>query len=84
MTWLLDGNLLAALMLNGHVHHARANSWFGSLADRFATCSVIEGTFLRLSLHLVVGTSAVSAWAALAQFQSHPNHYFIEDGFSYQ
>jgi toxin-antitoxin system PIN domain toxin len=84
MMLILDGNVLAALMLRGHLHHHRANAWFAGLSHDFATCSVTEGTFLRLSLRLVVDSSAADAWQVLARFQSHPNHLFIDDGCSYQ
>ena len=83
MSYLLDGNVLVALMLQGHVHHDRANAWFASNTLAFHTCAVTEGTFLRLHIRLAVDSSAKAAWSTLAQFQSHPRHEFIDDGFSY-
>ncbi|MBL9143955.1 MAG: PIN domain-containing protein [Verrucomicrobiaceae bacterium] len=83
MIWLLDGNILSALMIDTHVHHLRTKHWFASLTDPFATCSVTEGTFLRLHMRLAADTSAKAAWTTLAQFQSHPRHTFLDDGFSY-
>jgi len=38
MVWLLDGNLLIALAISSHVHHARAVAWFYAQPRRFATC----------------------------------------------
>ena len=39
MTWLLDGNVLVALIIGSHVHHDRVHRWFARLErDRFATC----------------------------------------------
>lgn len=49
MTWLADGNVLAALLVKTHVHHERAHQWFGRLKnDRFATCPTTQGTLLRV------------------------------------
>ena len=47
------------------------------------TCSVTEGTFLRLHMLLAADSSAAAAWQSLASFQSNPDHLFINDGFSY-
>ena len=33
MTWLLDGNVLVALVIDSHVHHDRAHRWFATLAQ---------------------------------------------------
>jgi len=43
VTWLVDGNVLVALVVDSHVHHERAHRWFGTLRrDRFATCTLAE------------------------------------------
>ena len=49
MTWLFDGNVLAALVLEGHIHHARAKQWMiarSGTDDSFATCATTQGTML--------------------------------------
>ena len=82
--WLLDGNLLVALLISTHPHHGRAEKWLLSQKKhRFATCAITEGTLLRLHMQLAVDSSASSAWAALASVRAHPQHVFWEDGFSY-
>ena len=83
--WLLDGNLLVALRVDTHVHHARAHRWFGSLAegDSFATCAVTEGTLLRVHMIAALDRSAPAAWAALREIRAHPRHVFWEAGFSF-
>ena len=48
MTSLLDANVLIALVVNDHVHHASAEAWFSGLADGFATCPVTQGSLIRL------------------------------------
>ena len=83
MTWLLDGNLLAAYAISTHVHHARVHSWFAGLTDPFATCAVTQGTLLRLHMQLAVDTSATAAWTELQGITNHPRHEFWDDGFSY-
>jgi hypothetical protein len=83
MTWLLDGNLLAAYAISTHVHHARVRAWFASLTDLFATCAITQGTLLRLHMQLAVDTSANAAWAELHGITNHPRHQFWDDGFSY-
>ncbi len=83
MTWLLDGSVLAALALAGHVHHSRAKAWFSSNEDRFATCAVTQGTLLRLHMTLAVDDTVAAAWAALGAIEAHPRHVFWNDGFSY-
>jgi toxin-antitoxin system PIN domain toxin len=83
MTWLLDGNVLTALAIDSHVHHARALAWFYSQARTFATCSVTEGTLLRLHMQFAEDTSAEAAWKTLELLQQVPGHEFWEVGFSY-
>jgi toxin-antitoxin system PIN domain toxin len=83
MTWLLDGNVLTALAIDSHVHHARALAWFYAQPRQFATCAVTEGTLLRLHMQLAQDTSAASAWKTLALLHQMPLHEFWEEGFSY-
>jgi toxin-antitoxin system PIN domain toxin len=84
MSWLLDGNVLVAAMLPGHIHHERVHAWLATIkGDSFATCPVTEGTLLRM--HMIHGRdkSAVAAWAALAAVRAHPAHVFWPESFSY-
>lgn len=83
MSWLVDGNGIIALAIKSHPQHARAKAWFETLTDTFYTCSVTEGTFLRLHMMLATDTTAAAAWNNLALIQSDPMHHFIEDGCSY-
>jgi toxin-antitoxin system PIN domain toxin len=82
---LLDGNLLVALRIDTHEHHDRAHDWFATLveADRFATCSVTEGTLLRVHMAMAIDRSAEAAWEALREIRQHPQHTFWDAGFSY-
>jgi uncharacterized protein len=80
-TFLLDGNLLAALAINTHVHHDLALGWFDRLDAAFATCATTEGTLLRVAMHH--GASASAAWALLDAIAQVEGHQFWADGFSY-
>lgn len=77
MTVLLDANVLIALLVDDHVHHVAAESWFASLDREFATCPITEGSLLRLLIR--EGQPAVTAWAILAGTAEHPQHEFWSD-----
>jgi len=62
MIWLLDGNVLVALVLDTHVLHSRTRRWFETLSEPFATCAVTEGTLLRVHMKMAVDQSAGAAW----------------------
>jgi toxin-antitoxin system PIN domain toxin len=81
MTVLLDGNVLIALLLADHVHHAAAEAWLqGSDAD-FATCPVTQGSLVRLVIRQ--GESAATATRIVSAVQAHPRHEFWPDDISY-
>jgi len=83
MSWLVDGNALVALAIQSHPHHPRAKAWFEALMETFHTCSVTEGTFLRLHMILAVENTSAAAWRNLELIQSDAMHHFIDDGSSY-
>jgi hypothetical protein len=49
VTILLDANVLIALLVNDHVHHSSAETWFLGVTDGFATCPITQGSLIRLS-----------------------------------
>lgn len=81
--WLLDGNILVALAVVAHPHHARAIRWFDPLHAPFATCAITEGTLLRLHMQSAADPSATAAWSALRRFHLQTDHVFWDDAFSY-
>ena len=84
MTYLLDGNVLVALMINTHVHHQRARSWFQGLRrNHFATCSVTQGTMIRVHMLIAADSSTAAAWSAVEALSNHPRHRFWDEGLSY-
>lgn len=84
MIWLLDGNVLTALSISSHVHHARALAWFQQMPRRFATCSVTEGTLLRMHLMSAADGSSSAAWSTLVLLRQMVGHEFWDEGFSYE
>lgn len=70
-TYLLDGNVLVALVVAEHVHHEAARAWFQGI-ERFATCPTVQGTLLRLMIRQ--GLSIVEARQALSIVTQHARH----------
>jgi hypothetical protein len=56
MTFLLDVNVLMALLWETHEHHHTARAWFRGVTD-FATCPVTQLGFARVSSHPSLGYS---------------------------
>lgn len=84
MIWLPDGNVLIALVLKTHQDHARARTWFCNIACRFATCSVTQGTLMRLHMMLAQDKSAKAAWQALRGVETEVLHDYIGDDLPYR
>lgn len=81
MTWLLDANVLVALLIEQHVHHERAHQWFGRLRKfHFATCPFTQGAFLRIHMREAEDRSAAAAWSSLAKVHAHPAHQWWGEG----
>lgn len=76
MIWLPDGNVLVALTVRAHAEHQRAMQWLNALSEPFATCSVSQGTLVRMHMHLALDHSAGAAWKALAGIEAHPLHIY--------
>jgi len=86
MRYLLDVNILIALVDPAHVHHDTVHDWFGSVGRQaFATCPITENGLLRIVGHpkypnspgppsAVVGT--------LAALRAIPGHAFWTDSIS--
>jgi uncharacterized protein len=82
-TYLLDGNVLVALIDRAHVHHSAANRWFMAYTGRFATCPITQGTLVRLLLRFGAAADAASAVSILKQLIGHPRHEFWMDDLGY-
>ena len=84
--YLLDVNVLIALIDANHVHHDRAHTWFAAEAiDAWATCATTENGLLR-----IVGNprypnslgSPVAVVPVLQGLRRLPGHRFWSDNIS--
>jgi toxin-antitoxin system PIN domain toxin len=78
---LLDANLLIALLVEDHVHHEAAESWFADLGEGFATCPITQGSLVRLLIR--EGQPAITARAILSGATSDARHEFWPDDIQY-
>jgi toxin-antitoxin system PIN domain toxin len=81
LTVLLDANVLIALVVDDHVHHAAAEDWFVGLSGGFATCPITQGSLIRLLIR--EGQPASVARAVLSEASAHPRHEFWSDDVSF-
>lgn len=83
MVKLLDANLLIALGWPVHVHHDSARAWFAQNRDQgWATCSLTEAAFVRISSNPRVFAAAfppAQALLALQALRGLPGHSYLED-----
>jgi hypothetical protein len=83
VTFLLDVNVLMALLWENHEHHAKARSWLKQIPS-FATCPVAQLGFARVSSHplLGFGMKPEDAFSVLRRFLADPRHRFLPDDLS--
>ncbi|MDW3685781.1 PIN domain-containing protein [Cupriavidus sp. CV2] len=86
MTYLLDVNVLIALLDAGHVQHEAAHAWFGRVGHAaWATCPLTENGVLRIignpRYPNTLETPATVA-PLVAQLRAHPGHRFWPDSVS--
>ncbi len=85
-TWLLDVNVVIALVDAAHLHHEDAHDWFAREGRRsWATCPMTENALVR-----IVGNprypnspgSPAAVMPMLNSLTSRPGHVFWPDDFS--
>lgn len=85
-TFLLDVNLLIALIDPSHVQHDEAHAWFSRVGKRnFATCPITENSLLRIVGHPKYPNSPGPpsfVTKLLAAFRELPGHHFWPDKIS--
>ena len=79
-TYLLDANVLIALVAHEHVHHERATRWAQTI-EHFALCPIVEGALIRFSLRL--GIRADDAVRSLRLVRERRGYEFWPDSLSY-
>lgn len=81
-TWLLDVNVLLALLDPTHLHHERAHHWFASARHSWASCAVTQNGAMRIMSHSSypnrVESTALAA-ELVAALCSQPGHQFWAD-----
>ncbi len=77
MTSLLDANVLIALTVSDHLHHAAAGTWLNAMDGRIATCPITQGALIRMVLR-EKGTT-VQARQILDGLATHGRHEFWPD-----
>lgn len=86
MTFLLDVNVLIALIDPTHVGHDAAHGWFAATGSgSWATCPITENGVIRIVGHPNYPNSAGSPAAAapiVAQLRARPGHVFWPDNLS--
>jgi uncharacterized protein len=74
---LLDANLLVALVVGDHVHHALAEEWFMRDPGDFATCPTTQAALVRFLIR--EGATPVDALAVLRGVTASERHNFWPD-----
>lgn len=86
MTFLLDVNVLIALIDPTHVGHEAAHNWFSKTgAASWATCPLTENGVIRVAGHPKYPNSVGSPAAVapyVAQLRTLPGHVFWDDNLS--
>ncbi len=86
MRYLLDVNVLIALIDPAHVQHDEVHAWFGRLGHKsFATCPITENGLLRIVGHPKYPNSPgppSAVASALAAIRRLPGHAFWADSIS--
>src|ERR1043165_3798265 len=80
--YLLDTNVLLALMWPKHRHYAKAHACFDSTSPRWATCPLTECGFVRVISNPAFDPYPLKpgeAIAVLKQNLAHPRHVFWPD-----
>ena len=81
--FLLDVNVLIALLWARHEHHVAALRWFAGASERgWATCSLTQLGFVRIVSNAAFSADAVRPSQAVAILETnlrHPTHATWED-----
>lgn len=77
--WLLDVNVLVALLDPRHSHHIRAHAWFAAAAGAWASCALTQNGALRIMSNPRYTNpmpSAIDAARLLARLCAAPEHRY--------
>lgn len=79
--YLLDANVVIALVVREHEHHERAARWFAREVERAYLCPISQGALLRFLVRM--GETPAAAATILAALHEHPKIAFCADAVSY-
>ena len=78
--WLLDANVLIAVVWPEHIGHEAASRWFRDHGSKgWATCAFTEAAFVRILSNPAFDPNALPLGAAmelLERNRKHPKHVF--------
>lgn len=83
--YLLDVNVLIALLDPTHAQHPRAHAWFADSVTAWASCALTQNGFLRIVSHPRYSNPLASPGEAvpvLTEFCARPDHHFWSDDVS--
>jgi len=83
MSYLLDANVLIALVNPKHVHHERARTWFAGEKPEFATCPITQGALIRHYFRDSEQPTAPGAVSLIQKIEALSSHRFWPDTVSY-
>ena len=81
MTVLLDGNVLIAITITGHVHHEVAARWFADSQAGHATTPITQGTLIRTVIRL--GATPQEGMGLSGALTAAAGHVFWPDDVPY-
>ena len=80
--YLLDANVLIALLTPDHTLHTKARDWFGAGLP-FASCPITQGALIRFHMRWSPRPSAPAAKLLLQAVCQHKLHQFWADDLPY-
>ena len=83
MKWLLDANVLIALVNLSHAEHERAKRWFLEADPVFATCPITQGSLIRHYFRDTPGAHEAGALRLISNIEAMEGHEFWFDDVSY-
>jgi toxin-antitoxin system PIN domain toxin len=77
-TYLLDVNVLVALLTENHVHHKIVTAWFNAPGLKWAICAFTEAGFLRNATAARPGQISIrEATAVLVRIAQVPGYHYL-------
>ena len=86
MSWLLDVNVLIAILDEDHIHHSIASDWLSKYCENgWATCPITENGIVRILSNPAYGLEGSTPKIVNVYFgrlkKIYPHHKFIADSY---